>query len=194
MRTNKEKYNHYINLLNQKVQPFIDAKFPNGKPEKFFSVSKYSGIAEHTIISIKYSFQIFHCDKPSKKDVLEIKALYENTPDLSDTQIYLYYTCRDGKFNVSGAEKLSEILSKKHLSFDANDLADELQRLKELYEPREGYIKCAYCGKQNSPENTIYDKLIFRDWDGRKQFVNEKTLPYCRNKPCASYDQMAYEG
>ena len=56
-------------------------------------------------------------------------------------------------------------------------------------------IRCAYCGTENPPENTVQGKIIFRDRKpGGKAFVNTKVQNYCKDKGCAGYDQMAHEG
>jgi len=194
MRTNLEKFKYYMDLLNQKAQPFIDSKFPCGKPEKLFVLNGYSHIQECQITSIKYDFGWINEEKPTKADIEDVKTYLNSALEFTDDKIVLFYEYRIGDHKVSGAYRLNRILNEKHLAFTYDELTGELQRRKELYEPREGYIKCSYCWKQNPPENTVYDKLIFRDWDGRKQFVNEKELPYCKDKPCASHDQMAHEG
>ena len=196
MRTNLEKYNYYRELLRQKAQTFIDSLFPQGKPNKFYEVNGYRGIQEYTVTSIEYNFGLYSKDKPTREDVNRAHAIYENTPEFSKDNVLLRYEYPLGNHQASGAKKLSKILNSRYMAFTAEDLEDELRRQKELYEPREGYIACSYCRKQNPPENIVYEKLIFRDFDPvrRKQFVNKKTLPYCKDTDCAINDQMAHEG
>jgi len=53
-------------------------------------------------------------------------------------------------------------------------------------------IKCSYCGVVNTPENTKYAVIISPNWKSNNYRSPQR--PYCKDKPCASYDQMAHEG
>ena len=196
MRTNLEKYNYYRELLRQKAQTYIDLLFPEGKPGRFYEVNSYRGIQEYTITSIKYNFGLYPKDKPTREDVNKARALYENTPEFSKDNVFLYYECQLGKHQLSGAKRLLNILNSEYMSFTTGELEEALRKQKELYEPREGYIACSYCRKQRLPEDIVYKTLIYRGLDKirRKQVVKKKLLPYCKETNCAAYNQMAHEG
>lgn len=55
-------------------------------------------------------------------------------------------------------------------------------------------IRCAYCGKENPPENSHKGKVIYRTRINGRACVREKEQDYCKDKPCAAHDQMAHEG
>ncbi|MCY6957925.1 hypothetical protein [Clostridium brassicae] len=57
-------------------------------------------------------------------------------------------------------------------------------------------IGCAYCGSERPKEEMIRGEITFRDRNPitGKIFINKKTNWYCKDKGCAGYDQMAYEG
>jgi len=196
MKTNLEKYNYYFDLLYRGAQSYIDLKFPNGKPEVFFGLQNYYELLECKVTSIKYHFGFFRKDFPNRNDVAKIKEMASNPLQFSDDNIYLHYEyrCPYGFSKASGSMRLSEILTKDCYAFKAEDLDEKRRINQELYEPKEGYVKCSYCGKQNQPDNTIYSKIIFQDSHNGRRFVNEATNPYCKDKPCSSYDQMAHEG
>ncbi|MDB4865917.1 MAG: hypothetical protein JWR03_250 [Cohnella sp.] len=57
-------------------------------------------------------------------------------------------------------------------------------------------VKCAYCGTKRPASELKPGKIFYRDRHPRtgKAFLNEKTNPYCADKPCHANDQMAHEG
>jgi hypothetical protein len=56
-------------------------------------------------------------------------------------------------------------------------------------------IKCAYCGNVRDKSEMKQADIIFQDNDRYgKRFVNRKTNWYCKDKGCATKDQMAHVG
>ena len=86
-------------------------------------------------------------------------------------------------------ESVTRVNESAYMAFNADDLADEVDRLRELYEPREGYINCTYCGKVVPEEKaTKYKVISYANYGPRGRWGK-----YC-DRQCASHDQMAHEG
>jgi hypothetical protein len=193
MRTNKEKYDYYFAMLERKAQPFIDSMFLNGKPERFYGLKGRYELMEYVVTGISYKFTIWWTDKPNRQDVEKVKALASESLVFLPENIYLHYEYQMcGK--VSGAEKLTDIKPEKGFAFNPNELDEKIAKNRELYEPREGYVPCAYCGKQNHPDNTIRHEIIFQNSHNGRKFIDRATNSYCKDSPCAGWDQMAHEG
>mgnify|MGYP001593835442 CR=1 FL=1 len=94
--------------------------------------------------------------------------------------------------NYSGSEKLSEITIANNNSFTREELEPLLLENKRKYEPKEGYIACSYCGEQKLPADIYYTTIISPNWKDNN--FTSPPRPYCKDKPCATYDQMAHEG
>lgn len=197
MRTNLEKYNYYLDILNQRLKEYVNFVIPS-QPTKLFKIRDgYSfAIDELTIDNVYYSSGFYKKDKPSKGDIATLinfinKLSFEN---LLRGNIYLHYTRKGEGYTSSGAYKYVEIGDNKRISLDRESLEPEITRLKELYEPREGYINCAYCHKVVEKEKAVSHKIIYR---GRDQYdracIKEKTNLYCSGQ-CGGNDQMGHEG
>jgi methionine synthase II (cobalamin-independent) len=198
MRTNKEKFEYYYNLLQDIFKKFISEQIPE-LPKKLYSLYCYYNVHEHEITHASYHIDecYFGNDKPTKKDIERIKNVYNDyisgVRKLNKDDIRIHYRYSGGTFRVSGSYKFSAIDGKK-ISTNLEDLSDEISRMKELYEPREGYNNCTYCRKVYPKDKVVNCKIIFQDTDRfGKKFVNQKTNQYC-SEQCGFSDQCAHEG
>lgn len=193
MRTNREKYNHYWNEIDTKDAAEVAKLFPNGVPSQFFCLTQYSYRVMAVTRVRRFHKGIFKKDgesRISKKDVADAVMCAEGWTPPTPDEVYVHYEYAESYGRVSGAEKLSKIIAADGVAWTVEELAEEIQRRKELYEPREGHSPCAYCQKQNPPENLVDGTVIYRTGGG----IARKTQKYCKDKPCAGYDQMAHEG
>jgi hypothetical protein len=193
MRTNREKYNHYWQEIDAKDAAEIVKLFPNGAPSQFYRLTMYS-YEEMAVTRVGRFRQGIHKkdseSRISKGDVADVIGCAEGwTPPTTD-EVYVHYEYANSFGRVSGAEKLSKIIAVDGMAWTVEELADEIQRRKALYEPRDGHTPCAYCQKQNPPENMVDGTVIYRTGGG----IASKTQKYCKDKPCAGYDQMGHEG
>ena len=193
MRTNREKYEHFWGIVNAKDAAEIEKLFPGGLPRQYFCIDQHKAKARDVIGIGRYRKGVYQKDsseKISRDDVKEATRLaeYWHPPTPEDVCIHFQELRSYGK--TSGADSVSKINAGDGVAWTAEQLEPEINRLKELYEPREGHAPCAYCRKQNPLANLVDGKVIYRMNGG----VHTKTQKYCSDKPCASHDQMGHEG
>lgn len=98
MRTNLEKWNYYLSIINDKTNEFIDSE-TNGKiiPEVYYYVYPVGKIAERRIQGFSYAHFVhngkiyFSGIKPTKKDVEEIAEYAQKEIPFSVNNIYCNY-------------------------------------------------------------------------------------------------------
>jgi hypothetical protein len=99
MKTNLEKWNHYLAIINAKTNEFINSQ-KEGKtiPMIYYIVYPIGRIAERTIIDVEYSHYKhngkthFSGKKPTKKEVEEIAEYSAKEIPLSIDNIYFKYS------------------------------------------------------------------------------------------------------
>lgn len=195
MKTNKEKYDYYLNKLIELSELFVKQEVPT-PPEKLYQIIGYYNTKELLVKDAYYCFKFYKKEKPTRNEVSEIKEFFEKTTikDLKRENIRLSYyeitkTCR-----CSSSISLTELEKSNRIKPTLEELQPEIQKNKELYEPRDGYINCAYCHKVVEIPKAIERKIIFRNSDAfGKQFVDQKYNKYCTSD-CACHDQYAHEG
>jgi hypothetical protein len=191
-KSNLQKIDELRQAVKIAVDNFIMGLFPGGLPEFYFDVLSYRGIVKHNITGSGFNFPWTN-KRPTNADVEKIEK-YCNRFMPTAENIFLYYMAKysDGLGGVSGAIKVGDLTLDKGRSFVESDLFPRLAELKEKYEPRPGYIQCQYCGQQRLPADIIQDTVISPNW--KNQGYKSPPRNYCKDKPCAGYDQMAHEG
>jgi len=99
MKTNLEKWNYYLSIINDKTKKFIDLQ-KEGKfiPKVYYVVYPIGKIAERTIIDVEYSHfkhngkTYFNGKNPTKKDVKEIVEYSTKEIPFSTDNIYFKYS------------------------------------------------------------------------------------------------------
>jgi hypothetical protein len=194
MKTNKAKYDILFDLLEQKCNDFIKSLFSK-LPEKYHAIAinyvKYKEgyfIQEREIIDIGYRHGFYKKDKPTRKEIEKLQN-YINNIELKADNIYIVWKAE----NTSSSERICEInMINSHYAWSKEFLMPTLKKLIDTYSPKEGYIKCSYCGKQRKPEDINYKTIISQNW--KDIGFESPKRPYCNDNPCASHDQMAHEG
>lgn len=206
MRTNKEKWDYYKGLIDEREQKFIDIRVSN-KPKELYEVTHIGHLTVLTVTGIKYSNGLHYFTKiPKKTDVTKIKEYYENPPELSIANIRVHWERRYDGWKSTSATKYTELIDEKNAYQMDKALADV--KVKELKEKRaheeellaNGHIRCTYCNKVIPESEAIDYTIIFQNSrpdptrrSGWKKFVDKKTNKYCPSG-CGVYDQMAHEG
>lgn len=193
MRTNREQYDYYWRLIDERDSAEVAKIFPRGVPKQFFYVAQYSAEPRNITSISRYRKGMYRKDgsgRISKDDVAMVMLHADGWVPPLPEEILVHYQERRSHGVVSGAERLSKIIAVDGMAWTTAELESEVLRRKELYEPREGHTPCVYCSKQNPPTNLAEGTVIYRTNGG----VGRKTGLYCKDKPCASYDQMGHEG
>jgi len=194
----QEQFEEIEKLVEAKNQKAInDYLLANDMPNFIYELAGYKEIREKKVTKIGINV-LKVCEKwipsfkkrPTKKNVEEI-ITYNNSYFPTKDHIMFFYTYSYGDGSgVEGADTLVDIISSERISFNKEDLVPELKKMKELYEPREGHIKCHYCDRQRLPKDIHQKTIISRMYSNCESPLRN----YCNDRPCASYDQMGSEG
>lgn len=111
MKTNREKYDFYLNKIRQLTQEFI-AKECQSTPKIFYTISGWT-VHEMKVTKFDYYNKFYSEDKPTKIRIAEIKEYYEAMPPFSREKILLCYEYPLASMTASGAYKLVDIESGK---------------------------------------------------------------------------------
>jgi hypothetical protein len=187
---NKQRYDLYYETIKAATDKYLKAQFSDELPPSFFEVNR-TVIAEKNITGLHYFLKGFHkIEKPTRKEVAEIKALSENMPSFSIENVHVDYTEQHAGYKVSGAKGLSEIINDLRFSLDASNLQEQLAANQEKYTLKDGDFACAYCGRAWPIKDAVRDVVISRTYASTGM---RKEFDYC-SKQCADYNQMAHEG
>jgi hypothetical protein len=193
MKTNKEKYDELYTQLEGVCQVFIHTVLPV-VPEKYYTISvnyiKHKDgyfVEEKQIKSARYRHGFYSPEKPTRVEIEKLREFLNNLPEFTKDKIFLRWEAS----NCSGNSDFSKI-GVSEGAWTPESLEPKLAQLIEKYSPKEGHIACAYCGHQRKPEELRYDTIISPNW--KHQGYKSPPRPYCKDKPCASHDQMAHEG
>jgi hypothetical protein len=92
MKTNLEKWNYYLGLLNEKASAFMDTINPL-VPSIFYKVELNGKINECTVLNRHYSFGLyFNGKKPTNKDIEKIEAVLNNEIVFTPKMAYFDYS------------------------------------------------------------------------------------------------------
>ena len=193
MVTNRKKFDDAWHEIDAKDADCIAKMLPNGLPTHIYWIGKFSA-KELTVKFARRHYRGIYRkgpeEKATNKDVEAILQHLSGWAPPSEDDISIHYEYRETYGLVSGADPLSKINAGETMAWTVEQLQPEIDRRRELYEPREGCAPCQYCGKQNPPTNMIEGTVIYRMNRG----LHRKTGMYCKDKPCATHDQMGHEG
>lgn len=202
MRTNLEKWNHYMGLINAKEQEFINSNIKD-VPTCIYEVYASGKLRTLNVTGIRYRNELYGGTNPSREDVAKIKGYFENMPDMTIDKVSVNWECTDQGYKSSSAVIFLDMKEKYFVSKDdANKKASELIEIKRKEEEllNNGHIRCAYCSKVVPEKEAVNYEIIFQNSrpdpfsrTGWKKFVDRKTNKYC-SKQCGVHDQMAHEG
>ena len=192
MKTNREKYDHYCNLIAANDAEDIAALLPDGVPAQFFTIDGFEA-KPLTITSVRRYRDRFYrkgaLDRVTKIDVETARQVTEMHTPATLGEIYVHYTYPQKFGVVSGAYAYPKIGAEISLAWEAESLTPEIERRRALYAPRDGHQPCAYCRKQTPEASLISGTIIYRD----RGSSSRKTCQYC-SPACHGYDQCAHEG
>lgn len=202
MRTNLEKWKHYMGLINAKEQEFINSNIKD-VPTCIYEVYASGKLRTLNVTGIRYRNELYGGINPSREDVAKIKGYFENMPDMTIDKVSVNWECTDQGYKSSSAVMFLDMKEKYFVSKDdANKKASELIEIKRKEEEllNNGHIRCAYCSKVVPEKEAVNYKIIFQNSrpdpfsrTGWKKFVDRKTNKYC-SPQCGADDQMAHEG
>lgn len=187
--------NELIGIEQRYVESLFDGKFP----AEVYSVTRKGEIEVWQVEKAMLSHSAPTCywgKSPTKIDVVALREYLakpkEWTPSDVDFNIeQTYNTCK-----VSRSVSLNELktetwafLDKTKAEAKATEIKETIQREKELLAA--GGIRCRYCGSVRPPSMINYSSIISANYGPG---MRSKPFPYCKDKQCSAYDQMAHEG
>jgi hypothetical protein len=190
-QTNREKYENYRLEIEAKDRQAIAALLPS-VPTQFYTINAYETVAvEVTSVGV-YRRGIYQPDESNRmtRDQVALAKKYLDewaAPTLKD--ISVHYRHKQAYGTVSGAHRYQKIEEDAGMAWRAEDLADEIERRRMLYAPRDGHTACAYCRKQTPTANLVSHTIHYRDRGGLRKKVGQ----YCSGQ-CGYYDQCGHEG
>lgn len=192
MKTNREKYDHYCNLIAARDAEAIKTLLPQGVPGQFFTIAEYEAkpIAVTGVRRYRHRFYVKGAlDRITKADVETARQVAEEWVAPLPEEIFVHYNYKQTHGTVSGAYPYPKIGTDVSLAWQADSLAPEIERRRALYAPRDGHKPCAYCRKQTPEREMVSGTIYYRDRGGSTR----KTCLYCSGT-CHGYDQCGHEG
>jgi hypothetical protein len=209
MRSNLEKWNYYLEIINSRTKEFIDSQ-KQGKiiPEKYYVVYPSGKIAETTIIDVGYSHYNHNCQtfftgkKPTKEDVDKIAKYAMGEIPFSIDNIYFEYSqIWDKEKNMSCRSriKFNDVINRNGLFYslpDAKIFSNKVieenrieKEFKEQHAKDANYDYSAngykFLGWQNAWKHEYYDEdnnLCSETGKPQKSFgYSKKEYPEYRN-------------
>lgn len=192
MKTNRDKYEHYRQIIEAKDAEAIAVLLPNSLPEQFYRIEGYEAVpTDVTSLGICHLgiYKPFADQRMTKIEVEVAKFAAENweCPTLNSIEVFFSYKQKYG--TVTGARSYWDLEADPAIAWSAEELQPEIERRRALYAPREGCKPCQYCQKQTPENDLIPHKIFYRNAGGSAT----KTGLYCSSQ-CGGYDQMGHEG
>lgn len=182
MRTNLEKWNYYLSIIDNKTKEFIDSQ-KEGKdiPKVYYIVHPIGSIAERTIIDIEYSHHkhggrmYFNGKKPTKKDITALAEYSAIEIPFSVDNIWFKYSeiwGKEKKYTSTSSVRFTNIINRKNLYYNINEAEEksiivkqqvkEEKKFKEQHKKDGGYNYAAngykFLGWQNGWKHVYYDE------------------------------------
>jgi hypothetical protein len=182
MRTNLEKWNYYLSIIEKKTNEFIDSQKEGRKiPDVFYVVDQNGKVTERTIIGIEYSHGkhggklYFTGKKPTKVEVEALAAYSNKDIPFSENNLWLEYSEIWGKENnrtLTSFVGFTDFLEKKGLFYSFEDaekqgeiirkFVEKEKAFKELHKKDVNYNYAAnsykFLGWQNGWNHVYYDE------------------------------------
>jgi hypothetical protein len=182
MRTNLEKWNYYLSIIEEKTNKFIASQKEGKKiPSIYYVVYPVGKVAERTIIDIKYSHYkhggrtYFNGKKPTKKEVGALAAYSATDIPFTVDNLWFKYSEIWGKENnckSSSSVRFTDVITEKGLYYSIEDAekqgeiirkhVEEEKAFKELHKKDGGYDYAAngykFLDWQNGWKHDYYDE------------------------------------
>jgi hypothetical protein len=182
MKTNLEKWNYYLAIINAKTNEFINSQ-KEGKtiPAIYYIVYPAGKIAERTIIDVGYSHYkhngktYFNGKEPTKKDIEEISEYSTKEIPFSTDNIYFKYSeiwDKENNRTSTSSVKFNDVVNEIGLYYslsDAEIISNKVleenkieKEFKEQHKKDGGYNYAAngykFLGWQNAWKHEYYDE------------------------------------
>jgi len=182
MKTNLEKWNYYLSIVDVKTNKFINSQ-KEGKtiPSVYYVVYPSGKVAERTIIDIEYSHYkhegilYFTGKKPTKKEVKALAIYSDMDIPFSVENLWFKYSEVWGKENnriSTSSVMFTDVITEKGLFYSIVDaekqgeiirkFVEEEKAFKELHKKDGGYNYTSngykFLGWQNEWKDVYYDE------------------------------------
>jgi len=151
MKTNLEKWNYYLSIINDKTKQFIDSQ-KSGKviPEKYYIVYPIGKIAERKIVDIEYSHYkhggrlYFSGKKPTKKEIAALADYSEIDIPFSVNNLWFKYSeiwdKETGRTSTS-AVRFNDVVNQKGLFYSLYNAEKHAAAIKQQNKEEEEFQK-----------------------------------------------------
>lgn len=144
MRTNKEKWQHNIEILNKKTNDFIlplIEKDPT--PAKYYVVYPTGVISERNVTGVEYHHNLkisLENNKPTKKDVEELINYVTNEIIFSIDNVYFTYTEFITNLHTKGFVRFTDLLNQKNLFHSISDAEVKAKEVTEFMDEKKKFM------------------------------------------------------
>jgi len=209
MRTNKEKWDHYVNLINERTQAFIKSELGDNLPTVIYEVGYGGKVIECTVRYLDYahqlngrSFQLYFFGKnPSKDDIQKMKNFYELNIPYEREKILVYwqgYTSSSAFYYYDPARNKNLFESKSEAEIVGKKIADkkeEESKFRSLHKKDKTYDYASngykYLGWQNGWRHVHFDKDGNQTTDPNRKvswgYIKEDHPEFCKCKELGHY-------
>jgi hypothetical protein len=196
MKTNAEKYNYYLSIIQDRHKKFIESEVKD-LPSSVYLVYPSGVIRERIIHALQVKYYDSTCQdiyrvskKITKIDVANIKAHIELNSPLSVDNIRFYYEEIGGYGKSLSGMSYPEIMAcktKEECELMAADIIKKKEAEAELL--RNGHTRCERCGAVTPNDKIVRQKMISYATYGREGRI----MSFC-GKLCAHHEQCSLEG
>lgn len=192
MRTNLEKYKHYLGVIESKEQEYILYVIPN-IPEVLYQVDVKGEISELKIEKAAYRTDKYFPlpKKPSKEQVNEVKLYSESEIEYKKERIFFIYEANLTKGTTTLNHTGIFLTPDEALNYSGavrENIAHENQLLQN------GHFRCKYCNKVTPDSEKVTSEIFGRAFNPfGKTVLTKNHYDFCSAK-CAIHEQMSREG
>lgn len=148
MKTNLEKWNYYKAELDKQADIFMDSLLKE-YPDKFYRATVRGNVETCFITGRVYSFgpEVYYfTKKPTKKNVEEIKSLYENKIIFDEKKAFFNFKYCWGVYDgqerfASTAILISDIINQKDCYLTEDIAKIEAGKIKEAFEAKKLFLE-----------------------------------------------------
>lgn len=199
MRKNIDKWNHYLGILENEANEFID-NLGRDIPGTIYKVDHTGEITECIVRKLRYRFSehdidvYFRGERPTREKVKAIKEASERDIDYRWENIAIHYKYEWGEGRTASSMiGYGKLLRSDKFFIEKDNAIQESERIKAEKKKEEellnnGHIKCHYCSDIIPEEEAVEKTMISRMYDNLK-----KRFKFCSDK-CATHNQMSLEG
>lgn len=192
MRTNLEKYKHYLGVIESKEQEYIKSEHPN-IPEILYQVDIKGEISELKIEKVAYQTDKYFPlpKKPSREQVIGAKSYSESEIEYKKERIFFIYESNQTKGTTTLSHAGIFLTPDEALNY-SGAIREKILHENQLLQ--NGHFRCKYCNKVTPDKEKVTSEIFGRGFNPfGKTVLTKNPYDFCSAR-CATHEQMSREG